>query len=211
MTTTRRRRTKEEARAEILSAAAKRLLDAGPDALRIADVAADVGMTHPTLLHHAGSRDQLVQDATVYLMQRTAARTLEAMQRAGDERDLDAFVRESIEAFRDEGRSRAIAWLALTGRLAGTPKPPWTPFVAAAQAARERRRARGSGGTQRAPQPEDDDLSTRSALVLAFLAVFALDLIGETVLADAGLGDGPAATDRFVRWFARLLQRTLTE
>ena len=59
MTTTRRRRTKEEARDEILSAAAKRLLDDGPDALRIADVAADVGMSHPTLLHHVGSREQL--------------------------------------------------------------------------------------------------------------------------------------------------------
>ena len=216
----RRRRTKEEARSEILGAAAKRLLDSGPDALRIADVAADVGMTHPTLLHHVGSRDQLVQDATLHLMQRTAARTLEAMQRGGEERDLDGFVRESLEAFRDEGRSRAIAWSALTGRLDATPKPPWQPFIAAAQSARTRRAAATAKsptavGTRGVTEPgearsSDDDLETRNALVLAFLAVFALDLIGETVLADAGLGKGPAATDRFVRWFARLMQRTLT-
>ena len=61
MTTTRRRRTKEEARDEILSAAAKRLLDDGPDALRIADVAADGGMSHPPLLHHVGSRGGLAR------------------------------------------------------------------------------------------------------------------------------------------------------
>lgn len=219
MATTRRRRTKEEAREEILTAAAKRLLDAGPDALRVADVAADVGMTHPTLLHHVGSRDELVQDATAHLMQRTAARTLEAMRRAGGETDVDGFVRESLEAFRDEGRTRAVAWLALTGRLGATPKPPWQPFIAAAHAARQRRaaaRARAqasaevTGGHAGSGEPPEVQLGeTRNTLVLAFLAVFALELIGESVLADAGLGADEGATDRFLGWFASLLERTL--
>ncbi|MCB9658279.1 MAG: TetR family transcriptional regulator [Polyangiales bacterium] len=224
MSTTRRRRTKEEAREEILTAAAKRLLDAGPDALRIADVAADVGMTHPTLLHHVGSRDELLQDATAHLMQRTAARTLEAMRRAGSEQELDGFVRESLEAFRDRGRTRAVAWLALTGRLGATSKPPWQPFIAAAHAARQRRlaaRARGHGRSLAAsaalsPEaassmdvPEADLGETRNTLVLAFLAVFALELIGDSVLADAGLGTDAGAPDRFLGWFASLLDKTL--
>ena len=200
MTTTRRRRPKEEARDEILSAAAKRLLDDGPDALRIADVAADVGMSHPTLLHHVGSREQLVQDATAHLMQRTAVRTLEAMQRAGSEAGLEGFVRESLEAFRDVGRSRATAWLALTGRLRGTPKPPWEPFVKAAHAARVRRVGKAAAG---------DERETRHALVLAFLAIFALEIIGEEVLPNAGLGSGPEATDEYIEWFAKLLKQTL--
>jgi len=200
MTTTRRRRTKEVARDEILSAAAKRLQDDGPDALRIADVAADVGMSHPTLLHHVGNRDQLVQDATAYLMKRNAARTLEAMQRAGGEADLEGFVRKSIDAFRDVGRSRATAWLALTGRLKGTPKPLWEPFVAAAHAARLRR----AGDVA-----EGDEQETRRALVLAFLAIFALEIIGEEVLPNAGLGSGPEAADEYIEWFAKLLKQTL--
>lgn len=198
--TTRRRRTKEEAREEILSAAAKRLQDGGPDALRIADVAADVGMSHPTLLHHVGNRDQLLQEATGYLMQRNAARTLEAMQRAGSEADLEGFVRQSIDAFRDVGRSRATAWLALTGRLKGTPKPLWEPFVAAAHAVRVRRHGAELAGDQE---------ETRRALVLAFLAIFALEIIGDEVLPNAGLGKGPEATDEYIDWFAKLLKQTL--
>lgn len=199
MTSTRRRRTKEEAREEILSAAAKRLRDDGPDALRIADVAADVGMSHPTLLHHVGNRDQLLQDATAYLMQRNAARTLEAMQRAGTAADLDGFIRESLDAFRDVGRSRATAWLALTGRMKGLPRPAWEPFVQAAHAAR----------TERVGHAADKD-ETRRALVLAFLTVFALEIIGDEVLPHAGLGEGPAATDEYLEWFGRLLQEKLT-
>ncbi len=185
---------------EILTAAAKRLLDEGPNALRIADVAADIGMSHPTLLHHIGSREELLQSATAHLMQRSAARTLEAMQQAGHERDIEGFVRQSLGAFRDVGRTRATAWLALTGRLAGTPRPPWEPFIAAAKAVR-----RGRHGEH----CDDRDEDTRSALVLAFLAIFALDLIGAQVLADAGLGEGEGAAERFVAWMARLLHETL--
>lgn len=200
MTSTRRRRTKEEAREEILDAAANRLRDGGPDALRIADVAADVGMSHPTLLHHVGSRDELLQEATGHLMKRNAARTLEAMQRAGGEADLEGFVRKSLDAFRDPGRTRATAWLALTGRLKGTPKPLWEPFVAAAHAVRLRRAGEAAVG---------DEQETRRALVLAFLTIFALEIIGDEVLPNAGLGSGPEATDEYIEWFANRLRQTL--
>ena len=43
----------------------------------------------------------------------------------------------------------------------------------------------------------------------AFLAIFALEIIGDDVLPNAGLGEGPAATNEFIAWFARLLNQTL--
>ena len=55
----------------------------------------------------------------------------------------------------------------------------------------------------------DPDENIRASLVLAFLAVFALDLLGDEVLQDAGLGPAPQATDKFITWLARLLHETI--
>jgi AcrR family transcriptional regulator len=47
-------------RAAILEAAQKRLARLGADGLRLQDIARDVGVSHPTILHHFGSRDGLI-------------------------------------------------------------------------------------------------------------------------------------------------------
>src|SRR6185369_15152486 len=57
----RRRRTAEEARYEILAAAQRRLTDGGPEAIRLQDIARDLGISHPTILHHFDSREGLMQ------------------------------------------------------------------------------------------------------------------------------------------------------
>src|SRR5271165_6437327 len=58
----RRRRTGEEARTAILDAAEQRLVASGPAGIRLQEVAADVGISHPTVLHHFGSREALVKE-----------------------------------------------------------------------------------------------------------------------------------------------------
>src|SRR5688572_5204467 len=55
------RRTAGAAREAILDAAEKRLAEGGPAGLRIQEIARDVGISHPTLLHHFGSRAALVE------------------------------------------------------------------------------------------------------------------------------------------------------
>jgi len=55
------RRTPEEARALILDAAEKTMGGEGPAALRLQDVAKEAGVSHPTILHHFGSREGLVK------------------------------------------------------------------------------------------------------------------------------------------------------
>jgi AcrR family transcriptional regulator len=47
-------------REAILQAAQKRLARLGADGLRLQDIARDVGVSHPTILHHFGSRDGLI-------------------------------------------------------------------------------------------------------------------------------------------------------
>ena len=55
------RQSAEQTQAEILDAAGRRLAEGGPDALRLQDIARDVGISHPTILHHFGSRDGLME------------------------------------------------------------------------------------------------------------------------------------------------------
>ena len=56
-TSKRVRRSAEESRALILDIAQRRLASHGLDGLNIADIAAEAGMSHGTLLHHFGSSD----------------------------------------------------------------------------------------------------------------------------------------------------------
>ena len=36
-------------------------MESGPAGIRLQDVAREVGVSHPTILHHFGSRDRLVE------------------------------------------------------------------------------------------------------------------------------------------------------
>ena len=58
----RRRRTAEEARHAILEAAQKRLAECGPEEIRLQDIASDLGISHPAILHHFGSREALMRE-----------------------------------------------------------------------------------------------------------------------------------------------------
>ena len=58
----RRRRTAEVARREILDAAKQRLMEGGPDNVRLKLIGEDVGLSHSSILHHFGSRDGLMEE-----------------------------------------------------------------------------------------------------------------------------------------------------
>ena len=57
----RQRRTPEEARRLILEAAQALIVTTGPEGLRLQDIAAAAGISHPLILHHFGSREGLVR------------------------------------------------------------------------------------------------------------------------------------------------------
>src|SRR5205809_814516 len=54
------RRSPEEARRLILETAQALIARAGPEALRLQEIAAAAGISHPLILHHFGSREGLV-------------------------------------------------------------------------------------------------------------------------------------------------------
>src|ERR1700758_4498677 len=58
------RRTSDEARRLILEAAQAAIARTGPEGLRLHDIAAAAGVSHPLILHHFGSRAGLVRALT---------------------------------------------------------------------------------------------------------------------------------------------------
>jgi AcrR family transcriptional regulator len=104
----RARRTPDEARRLILDAAQAAIARTGPDGLRLQDIAAAAGISHPLILHHFGSRAGLVRaltrEATIELKDKLVA----AM--TAEDHTLGGQIDRVFDAFRG-GLAQRIAWL----------------------------------------------------------------------------------------------------
>ena len=201
MGTPRIRRTAAGAREAILEVAEQRLREAGPDALRLQDVAAAVGIGHSTLLHHFGSREGLMQA----VFERAAISLQADLVRAlgPDQPDGSAMLEHVARTLVDRGHARVIAWLLLAGyNPLGTPtmRAGWQ---AIAKATHERRGKPGRG--QKAPTL----LDTQFTVLLSWMAIFAQAIAGSALFETAGLPTDAATERKFRTWLAGLLEEHL--
>jgi len=109
------RRSPEESRSNILSAAESLLVAQGPQSLRLADVARAAGVANATVLHHFGSIDavhkalmeRMIADLVASIMAVNVPQDDPAAARAAELRTL-------FDAFETRGAARLAAWLELT-------------------------------------------------------------------------------------------------
>jgi AcrR family transcriptional regulator len=111
------RRSPQAARENILAAAEAILTEQGPQAIKLADVAAAAGVANATVLHHFGSIDGV----EAALMERMIAHLVERVLAIGA--DDPAVSRETalqtlFDAFETRGAVRLAAWLEMTGEAA---------------------------------------------------------------------------------------------
>src|SRR5580704_3265015 len=112
----RKRRTGEEARTAILDAAERLLVVAGPAGIRLQEVARDVGVSHPTVLHHFGSREGLVEAVVARALDSLHRSLLAAVGASPQGPDqLAALLDSCYDALVRSGHGRAFVWLALSG------------------------------------------------------------------------------------------------
>jgi AcrR family transcriptional regulator len=193
----RRRLDAEAARALILDATEKRLVVVGPAGIRLQEVAADAGVSHPTVLHHFGSREQLVAAVIARSLQAINTALVEAIQASsGDEEQLEEMLENVAVAMERSGHGRVILWLTLEGHRIDGAEVRLIDVVDATHALRLAR----STATVR-PARED----TARTVVLAALALISGSVLGPTLLENAGLGTGVRVGKEFRRWIARLL------
>ncbi len=191
------RRSAEEARREILDAAERRLGELGPDGIRLQQIAADVGVSHPAILHHFGSREGLIREVVgraVESLEAEIVRSIETARLDGGSPALDN-VERAFRVLVEKGHARVVAWLILSGHA---PEIQGSRVRTVAEVAHRRR-------VELAPQGEAPDFEdTLFRTLLIALVLFGEALAGPQMRKSAGLDD-PGAARRFREWLARLV------
>jgi len=190
------RRTPEEARRLILETAQALIAKTGPEGLRLQDIAAAAGISHPLILHHFGSREGLVraltQEAATELRDKLVAAL--ASPQYSVEQQLDRV----FDAFRD-GLAQRLAWLA-TVDPGGSAEGTAMIMRDIADSLHARRIATAP------PDAAIDREDTDSLIYLVATAAFGDALFGAQLHRSAGL---PATTEtdrRFRLWLAALIR-----
>jgi AcrR family transcriptional regulator len=196
--TKRVRRTADDARREILDAAEAMLRDLGPAGIRLHQIADDVGVSHPAILHHFGSREGLIEAVVNRAVERLESDLIEAIAASpqSSEKPLQAeLIDRAFEVLVGGGHARVVAWLLLSGQWHFS-----ETRVRAIALASHQRRLELAGGDASAVTFED----TAFRLILVALTIFGEAIAGDTLRQSAGFPDAGAA-DRFREWLIRLL------
>lgn len=202
----RRRRTAAEARDAILDAAERRLARSGPDGIRLKEIAADAGISHPTLLHHFGNRQGLIEALAERTMSDLADDLIGAIAAPDVIAGAPAALERVYRVLGDTGHARLLVWRALAGwakRSGVEAKLLWSLIDALHARRTEIFEARSN-----APP------SYRDTAFIALIAVFAT--LGEAVVGSLFLSEvsgGARPTRRAFRaWLVdRVLERLVGE
>jgi AcrR family transcriptional regulator len=182
------RRSPEDAKRLILDAAEAAMGADGPAGLRLQDVAKAAGVSHPTILHHFGNREGLIQALN--------ARALEDLKKVvvGAMGSGPEGMRATFKAYRD-GLAQRVVWLMQAGVPAATGTGAFDAIVNALHAERIKHAKPGS-----VPDIED----TRMVAHLSAVTAFGDALMG-TRLRQAYAPKDKTAGDRFEKWFGELI------
>jgi AcrR family transcriptional regulator len=194
----RRRLDADVARELILDVSEKRLAAVGPSGIRLQDVAREAGVSHPTVLHHFGSRAELVKAVIARSLKAINESLVEAIKAsAGDETKLETILENVAVALESSGNARVMMWLALEGHRIDPAEAHLADVVDAAHALRLSRRA----GKQHVPTRDD----TARSIVLTTLALLSTAVIGEPIFENAGLEGRARDPKTFRAWLAKVL------
>ncbi len=193
------RRSPEEARRLILETAQALIARTGPEGLRLQDIAAEAGISHPLILHHFKSRAGLVRALTRQTAAEFKDRFVAAL--AQPELTTEALIDRVFDAFAG-GLAQRLAWLAITDPEGMDPEgeadEPATVQREIAETLHMRRVAAAPPG--REVTRED------SQWLMHLVAVAAFGEAMHGVRLRRGRGQDEGETRRFRAWFAALIR-----
>jgi len=190
------RRTPEEARRLILDTAQALIASTGPEGLRLQDIAAAAGISHPLILHHFGSREGLVRALTREAVAELRDKLVAAM--ASTEYSVEQQLDRVFDAFRD-GLAQRLAWLATVDPAGGT-EGPQLIMRDIAERLHSRRLATAP------PAVEITRRDTDALIHLVAVAAFGDALYGAQLHRSAGLPATSETDHGFRRWLAGLIR-----
>lgn len=196
------RRSAEDARTAILDATERMLVAEGPAGIRLQDVAAEVGVSHPTVLHHFGSRERLVDAVVKRRVQGMKQEVLLALVGAQPgEASARALFERLYAVMGPGGHARVVAYLALDGRVPGAEPESLFPLAQVVHAARVAR------SDLEGPSPSLED--TYFTVQLAAFALFGEAILGPLFRGEPLDARDEATSKRFREWIASHILATL--
>lgn len=113
------RRSPEVAKAQVLDACERLLVTRGPQDLKVAEIAAESGISHSTIIHHFGSTAQ-VEEALILRMMADLLQELTQRLEEAEGRSylIPEFVDIVFDVFAKPQNTRLIAWLIVSNRSA---------------------------------------------------------------------------------------------
>jgi len=195
------RRTPEEARRLILEVAQVLIARTGPAGLRLKEIAAAAGISHPLILHHFGSREGLVRALTRRAVEELRDKLLAAM--AASDYSIEQQLERVFEAFRD-GLAQRLAWLASVDPGGGA---EGTQMIMRdiAESLHARRLAAAPPGTA------FDRTDTDCLVHLIATVAFGDSLFGAQLRRSAGLSATRETDRNFRHWLAALIRAHSTQ
>lgn len=194
----RTRRSAPEARKRILEAAQRELLRVGPNALRLTDLARQLQVSHPAILHHFGSREGLVAAVVRHSMQTLTQQLMAAFDTANVKRIDRAELIELVASVCGQGGlARLLAFLLLQNRAGQERASSELALKPLVDTAHELRQRFGH------PASYED---TRFEIQLIAVALLGDAIFGEAVRDASGAGEQGAALE-FRRRLTQLLPR----
>lgn len=190
------RRTADEARTVILDAAEQVTRVQGPASLRLQDVAREAGVSHPTILHHFGSRAGLMQALNARTMDALTRDVIGGMGTAGSGEDG---VARTFAAYRS-GVAERLVWLLQSGATPPAERLQLFEQIVASLHETRRRFAR--------PGNEPDLADSRHIVHLTTVAALGDALFGAR-LRNAGDAE-KADREGFERFLAGMIDEFLT-
>jgi AcrR family transcriptional regulator len=168
----------------------------GPEGLRLQDIAAEAGISHPLILHHFGSRAGLVRALARRATAELRDRLVAAMSTA--DYSFEEQIDRVFDAFRG-GLAQILAWLAATEPDGG--ESGETMIMREIIDMTHARRVATT--TSHTELPRED---TEWAVFLVTFAAFGDAIYGAPLRRSAGLPDNDEADHRFRTWLATLLR-----
>lgn len=189
------RRSPADARQLILEAAEAGMAAGGPAGLRLQEVAKAAGVSHPTILHHFGSREGLIQALNLKTVEHLKSELLKVMG-SGPSSSEDA-IAPLFAAYRG-GLAQRMVWLMQSGAAAMGPAglPTLDEMVLALQALRER---------MAGPDVPIDIADTRAIVHLTTIAAFGDAILGKRLRQARTSDEEIVERTRFEDWFSEVL------
>ena len=203
----RRRLSAEQAKQNILEAAEKRLIEGGPDSVRIQPLARGLGITDAAIHHHFGTREELLAALLRFGGRRLREAVREAAGRANKGPfDIGQFVGDTLAIFGDRGYSRLALWLTAAGwrdRGSGL-------FDDLALRIEVARSGEGEDAVAKDPGTLEISEEARFSAALIMLTLMAEPVFGRAARRSVTLPGDAATTQRFRDWlvgcFGRLME-----